>query len=175
MNAKEYLQQHRDAHEASHKVRAGRDNATTSFDPMTCHSIDDVKGQLNAAARWYLYDMSVATEIYERPAPIPLTIPDKDGCAKATPYIFDFLFNDHKNCIAVAEVILVKKLEELAKEDPTRWGKSKRGSWESPPIEKQLRAQGLIHLLLTDEMIFQLCQSLQQHAEECRQHENKKQ
>lgn len=168
MDAQKYLQQHRDAQEAYHKVQAGRDNATTSFDPMTCQSIDDVAGQLNAAARWYLYDMSVTTEIYERPAPISLTIPDKDGCAKATPYIFDFLFNDHKNCIAVAEVILVKKLEELAKEDPTRWVKSRSGRWSSPQMEEQLRAHGLLHLLLTDEMIYETCQFAQNHPDEYR-------
>ena len=166
MNAKEYLQQHRDAHEASHKVQAGRDNATTSFDPMTCHSIDDVEGQLNAAARWFLYDMSVTTEIYKRPAPIPLTIPDKDGCAEATPYTFDFLFNDHKDCIAVAEVMLAQQLEKLAKEDPKRWTKSRSDRWSSPPMEEQLRAHGLLHMLLTDEMIFQTCEFAQNNPDE---------
>jgi len=165
LNPKNYLLAHREASEVSRGVHARQVDPTTVFDPMTCHSIDEVTMQLNNAARWYLTDLGYSKEVYEQPAAISLKTPGAEGSARMTLYAFDYLFADNKGHIALVEVICARATEEMAKKDPKRWVKSKRGTWKSPFIDDQLRALGMLHLLISDQMIYEACQHIQQHPE----------
>lgn len=166
MNKEKYLQAHRDTPEASRKVQSARGNATKSFIPEKCQSITEVTNNLRDAASWYFEVMSTMTEIQSSPKNILLQLPDDSGKPRAVTYRSDLLAIDHRENVALVELMSSKDLHLLQQKNPERWTKDSRGQWHSPPLEEQLLAKGFLHIFVTDEMIYETCQSIQEYPME---------
>ncbi|CAA6677385.1 MULTISPECIES: hypothetical protein [unclassified Lentimonas] len=165
MNTKEYLQAHRDGPKCKvcHKVQVDRGSDTTPFDPTTCHSIGEVTNNLRYAASWYFEVMPTMTEIDSSPRALLLQLPDDDGKPRTVSYRSDLLAMDHQENVALVELMSSKELKLLQQKHPERWIKDSRGQWHSPPLEEQILAKGFLYVLVTDEMIYEACQSIQEY------------
>ena len=152
MNTKDYIQAHRDAPQASRRVRAGRGNVTGFvMSPTMGHSIDFESGNPERAAIWHFEFTEGIEEIYSQPTPLNLGLPDKNGVIRSADRTFDFLLVDPEMEATIVECKRVKDLIELANKNPHRWKKEKNGKWRSPPMDDALRELGFRFLLLTDE------------------------
>jgi hypothetical protein len=163
MNAKKHLQAHRDAPRDSRRVQASRKNLTEPFSPDKCQSITEVTNNLRDAASWYFGVMSTMTEIQSPPKDILLQLPDDSGKPRAVTYRSDLLAIDNRENVALVELMNSKDLNLLQQKNPEQWTTDSRGQWHSPPLEEQLLAKGFLHLLVTDEMIYETCQSVQEY------------
>lgn len=159
MNIEKYLQAHRDASQ----VKADRGSATTPFDPMTCHSIDDVINNLHSAGKWHFETMFRSTEIYASPKAVPLQLPDHKGKLQTVSCHFDLLVIDDREHVILVELMSTQELDLLQKENPDRWLKDSRGHWHSPLFREQLYAKGFLHICATDEIIYESCQYVNEH------------